>query len=224
MLDPIINFFSRMFFLIGRGIGLVIAWILWPFLKVAAWYRSTAFLWQAIVGLILLAFVAGYGWFIYNAVTMPGYDPDYVTQFDLKDRKLSAGERLQARPAAPPRLAVARRLSMWRRISRISTSTRTAGCRRCCSTKPGLFGLSWDRTPFLDNKAAFQRGIHVAVQRVSTSWWIRLAACGALRRLTRICRRRVASCNMTQVRGISALRLSASNSPRPRPTVSAWTR
>ncbi len=41
MLDPIINFFSRMFFLIGRGIGLVIAWILWPFLKVAAWYRST---------------------------------------------------------------------------------------------------------------------------------------------------------------------------------------
>ena len=25
MLDPIINFFSRMFFLIGRGIGLVIA-------------------------------------------------------------------------------------------------------------------------------------------------------------------------------------------------------
>ena len=32
MLDPIINFFSRTFFLIGRGIGLVIAWLLWPFL------------------------------------------------------------------------------------------------------------------------------------------------------------------------------------------------
>lgn len=33
--------------------------------------------------------------------------------------------------------------------------------------KTGLFGLGWDRTPFLDNKASFQRGIHAAVQRTS---------------------------------------------------------
>jgi hypothetical protein len=33
--------------------------------------------------------------------------------------------------------------------------------------KAGFFGLSWDSTPFFDNKASFQRGIHSAVQRVS---------------------------------------------------------
>jgi len=33
--------------------------------------------------------------------------------------------------------------------------------------KLGLFGLDWDRTPFLDNKASFQRGINAAVRRTA---------------------------------------------------------
>lgn len=33
--------------------------------------------------------------------------------------------------------------------------------------KLGLFGLSWDKTPFLDNKASFQRGIHEAIRRTT---------------------------------------------------------
>ena len=32
MLDPIVNFFTRIFQWIGRGIGLLIGVILWPFL------------------------------------------------------------------------------------------------------------------------------------------------------------------------------------------------
>lgn len=33
--------------------------------------------------------------------------------------------------------------------------------------KAGFFGMNWDRTPFLDNKASFQRGINAAVRRTS---------------------------------------------------------
>ncbi|MFD2653184.1 DUF2333 family protein [Brucella rhizosphaerae] len=33
--------------------------------------------------------------------------------------------------------------------------------------KVGFFGLDWDRTPFLDNKASFQRGINAAVRRTA---------------------------------------------------------
>lgn len=33
--------------------------------------------------------------------------------------------------------------------------------------KAGFFGISWDRTPFLDNKASFQRGINAAVRRTA---------------------------------------------------------
>lgn len=33
--------------------------------------------------------------------------------------------------------------------------------------KVGFFGVDWDRTPFLDNKASFQRGINAAVRRTA---------------------------------------------------------
>ncbi|WOC16901.1 DUF2333 family protein [Pseudochrobactrum sp. MP213Fo] len=33
--------------------------------------------------------------------------------------------------------------------------------------KTGFFGMDWDRTPFLDNKASFQRGVHSAVRRTT---------------------------------------------------------
>ena len=167
MLDPIINFFSRIFFLVGRGIGLVIAWILWPFLKVAAWYRSTAFVWQAIVGLILLAFAAGYGWFAYNAVTMPGYDPDYVTQFDLKNRKLSAGETVASSASGSTKTCGRSAIVDVTAYLTDFNVNQNSWISSMLAYKMGLFGLSWDRTPFLDNKASFQRGIHAAVQRVS---------------------------------------------------------
>lgn len=168
MLDPIIEFFSRIFYLIGRGIGQVVAWILWPFLKLLTFYRSTGFLWKALIGVGALALVAGYGWFIWNATTYAGYNPDYVEQFKLETRKVSAGEEVQATGGA--------------------TSTKTCGKSAIVDVasyltdfnvnqnswmssmvlyKAGLFGMSWDRTPFLDNKASFQRGIHTAVQRVS---------------------------------------------------------
>ena len=35
MLDPIVAFFQRMFAAIGRGIGLVVSWILFPFVTLA---------------------------------------------------------------------------------------------------------------------------------------------------------------------------------------------
>ena len=33
--------------------------------------------------------------------------------------------------------------------------------------KLGLFGIAWDRTPFFDNKAAFQRGVNQAIRRTA---------------------------------------------------------
>ncbi len=168
MLDPIVNFISRIFFLIGRTIGLVIAWILWPFLKVASWYRSTAFLWQAIVGLFLLALAANYAWFIYNATTYAGYDPDYINTYKLDARKLSAGEEVAATGGATTAKTCGRSaiVDVEANLTDFNVN-QNAWISSMLSYKAGLFGLNWDRTPFLDNKASFQRGVHAAVQRVA---------------------------------------------------------
>jgi hypothetical protein len=42
MFDPIVAFLHRVFQAIGRGIGLVIAWICWPFVAAAAGMRGAA--------------------------------------------------------------------------------------------------------------------------------------------------------------------------------------
>ena len=38
MLDPIVNFLTRMFQAIGRGIGLAVNFVLWPFRWVGRWF------------------------------------------------------------------------------------------------------------------------------------------------------------------------------------------
>ncbi len=38
MLDPVVQFFTRIFEAIGRGIGVAIAALLWPFVAVSRWY------------------------------------------------------------------------------------------------------------------------------------------------------------------------------------------
>jgi hypothetical protein len=168
MLDPIIEFFSRIFYLIGRGIGQVVAWLLWPFLKLLAFYRSTGFLWKALIGVGALALVAGYGWFIWNASTYAGYNPDYVEAYKLETRKVSAGEEVQATGAGTTAKTCGRSaiIDVAADLTDFNVN-QNSWVSSMLLYKAGLFGMSWDRTPFLDNKASFQRGIHSAVQRMS---------------------------------------------------------
>ena len=60
MLDPIVAFFQRIFAAMGRGVGLVIAWILWPFLTVAAWYRGRSWIIKGPIGIGLVVLVGLY--------------------------------------------------------------------------------------------------------------------------------------------------------------------
>jgi hypothetical protein len=168
MLDPVIEFFSRTFYMIGRSIGRAVAWLLWPFVKIATWYRSTGFLWKAIVGVIILALVANYAWFVYNATTYAGYDPDYISSYKLDTRKVSAGEEVQASGGGTSAQTCGRSaiVDVAANLTDFNVN-RNAWISSMISYKSGLFGLSWDSTPFLDNKASFQRGVHSAVQRVS---------------------------------------------------------
>ncbi len=168
MLDPIIEFFSRFFYLIGRGVGQVVAWILWPFLKLLAFYRSTGFLWKALIGFGALAIVVGYGWFFWNAVTYKGYNPDYVDALKLETRKVSAGEEVQAAGGATTAKTCGRSaiIDVASSLTKFNVDD-NSWVSSMLLYKAGLFGMSWDSTPFFDNKASFQRGIHSAVQRMS---------------------------------------------------------
>lgn len=168
MLDPIIAFFERIFTLIGHGIGVVIAWILWPFMAATRWYRSKGWALKTIVGGLVLIVVVLYAIFIWRALFIRDFDPDYVLAYNLEEQGTKAVDQPSIEDSA----------QTTRTCSRSAIVDVTAGLIEfnvdqnvwMSSTllyKAGFFGLPWDATPYLDNKASFQRGVHQAVQRTA---------------------------------------------------------
>ena len=91
MFDPIVAFFQRVFTAIGRGIGLVVAWLLWPFVAAGNWYRQRSWLLKGPIGLILIGLVLFYGYFIWQTQAWTNFNEDYIDQYKLAERKVPAG-------------------------------------------------------------------------------------------------------------------------------------
>lgn len=167
MLDPIIRFFTWISQMIGQAIGYVVAWALWPFLVAAKWYRKRGFILKAIIGLLLLALVSFYGYFIVQTQSWSGFNPDYVENYDFDSRGVSAGEQV-----APEGDAQAAKTCGTSAIAKVTADlidfnvNENAWISSMLLYKLGLFGIDWDHTPFLDNKASFQRGVNQAIRRI----------------------------------------------------------
>ncbi|MCA0342761.1 MAG: DUF2333 family protein, partial [Proteobacteria bacterium] len=178
MLDPIVAFFQRIFAAIGRGIGLVIAWILWPFMTVTNWYRARGWIIKGPIGIGLLVLIGFYAYFIWQTQMWSGFNPDYVNSYNLAQRKQDAGTAASGAQATTPATGeVAEPEPKTCVRSAIVDVTadlidynvdQNAWISSMLLYKLGLFGLDWDKTPWFDNKASFQRGINQAVRRTTT--------------------------------------------------------
>lgn len=184
MLDPIVNFFARVFAWIGRAIGTVIGVLLWPFLWFGRWYRTRGWILKAVLGVILLGVVGLYGYFFWTTQRWTNFDPDYVAAYDFTGQGAAAGQQVAPDTGA----------TVAPNAGNAPTAPVGEGSPRTCEPsaivqvtadltdfnvnenpwvssmilyKLGFFGLSWDSTPFFDNKASFQRGVNQAVRRTS---------------------------------------------------------
>ncbi|MEL6505859.1 MAG: DUF2333 family protein [Pseudomonadota bacterium] len=171
MLDPIVNFFVRVFNAIGRGIGWVIAAVLFPFVWVTRWVRKRGFALKSVFALVLIGIVAGYFYLIWQTQRYPGFDIAYTARYNWTERNISAGEQVVAegeaagsgdtRTCAPSAIVQVTRDLIDFNVNQ------NQWVPSMLFQKLGLFGLDWKYTPFFDNKAAFQRGINQAVRRTS---------------------------------------------------------
>ncbi|HTO32330.1 MAG TPA: DUF2333 family protein [Pararhizobium sp.] len=169
MLDPIVAFFQRLFSAIGRGIGIVIAWLLFPFITVANWYRGRSWIIKGPIGIGLLLLIALYGYFIWQTQAWTGFDPDYVNRYNLAERKNDAGQPIKV---AAGETAPADRCERSAIVDVTAdlidyNVNENAWISSMLLYKTGLFGMDWDHTPWFDNKAAFQRGVNEAVRRTT---------------------------------------------------------
>ena len=182
MLDPIAAFFQRVFAAIGRGIGLFISWLVWPFVAAANWYRQRSWLIKGPIGIVLLGLVALYGYFIWQTQVWTNFNIDYVNAYNFPARKNDAGLPVksaaqssgattatgQTAGQAAPANACERSAIVDVAADLIDFNVdQNAWISSMVLYKLGLFGIDWDDTPWLDNKASFQRGVNQAVRRTT---------------------------------------------------------
>lgn len=168
MFDPIIAFFERVFTMIGHGIGVVIAWILWPFMAAGRWYRSKGFILKAVVGAAVLGLVLLYAVFIWRTLWIRDFNPDYVAAYSLEEPGIRAGDQPSIENSSATTRTCSRSVIVDVTADLIDFNVdRNAWISSTLLYKAGFFGLPWDSTPYLDNKASFQRGVHQAVQRTA---------------------------------------------------------
>jgi hypothetical protein len=184
MLDPIVNFFTRIFQWIGRGIGLVIGILLWPFMWVGRWYTQRGLVLRGVFGLIVLGIIGLYGYFFYVTQWWNNFNPDYptltaaganpqaasVVAGDPISGAATGGGGTAAAPAAPGQQQTCKRSE----IAAVAADlvdfnvNQNAWTSSMLASKLGFFGMSWRNTPFFDNKAAFQLGINQVMRRTTT--------------------------------------------------------
>ena len=168
MLDPIVSFFTRVFQAIGRGVGLVVAWICWPFIAASRWYARRGWLIKGPIGIGLIVLAALYGYFIWSTQHWADFDPDYVQSYNLAARNVSAGEQISGAGGADTARTCGRSAVSDVTADLIDFNVnRNAWISSMLLYKLGLFGVSWDNTPWLDNQASFQRGVNQAIRRTT---------------------------------------------------------
>ncbi|MFN7101935.1 MAG: DUF2333 family protein [Pseudorhizobium sp.] len=185
MLDSIVHFFQRIFSAIGRGLGLLVAWLVWPFLAVHGWYAGRSWIIKAPLAAIFVLFAGLYGYFFWQTQVWTGFDPDFVDEYRWSERTIPAGQQIAAvaptssaasgteagataspAPAAPPQCQSSAIVDAVAELTDVNVN-QNAWISSMLLYRLGLFGIDWDHTPFLDNKASFQRGVNQAVRRTS---------------------------------------------------------
>lgn len=161
MLDPITAFFQRVFSAIGRGIGLVVAGLLWPFMASHRWVRERNWIIKGPIIALLLLLVVFYGLFIWRTQVWHGFDPGFVQAYDLRSRTLQPGEPVPGQQNVCQNSAI---VTLTADLTDMNVN-QNDWISSTLMYKMGLFGLDWDNTPFFDNKASFQRGVNQVVRR-----------------------------------------------------------
>ena len=165
MLDPIISFFTKIFEWLGHGIGLIIAWLLFPFVWIGNLYKRTHGILKVVFGVLLLCIILPYLWFFWNVAWIRNYDVNYTDKIQFEQFTTSAGGSVTIDGNGGAKKTCGRSATVDVAIELLDFNVnQNSWISASLLYKLGLFGVfSWDSTPWFDNKASFQRGVHRAI-------------------------------------------------------------
>ncbi|CAN7495083.1 DUF2333 family protein [Rhizobium leguminosarum] len=170
MLDRIAGFFRLIGQTIGRWARLFCAWAFWPFLAAHGWYQRRSWMIRLPVIAFVALLVVLYGYFFWQTQVWSNFNTAFVDQYRLSERKVAAGQDVpgaeSANAAAPKTCQRSAIVDVAADLTDFNVN-QNAWISSMLLYKMGFFGIDWDHTPFLDNKASFQRGVNQAVRRTS---------------------------------------------------------
>ncbi|MGB7432005.1 MAG: DUF2333 family protein, partial [Ahrensia sp.] len=162
MLDPVIAFFTRVFEWIGRGIGVIIAGFLWPFVTFRNWLRGRGWFIKIPVFALLVALALGYGHLIFITQFWSSGGTDFVAEYSLEQNEAGAGSTLANGTCQPSAMVGVAAALLDRSVNQATWVPSNP------LYKAGIFFvIDWKDTPFFDNKAAFQLGVNQSVRRTA---------------------------------------------------------
>jgi hypothetical protein len=177
MLNSIASFFTRTFRAIGRVMGLAVAFVQKPFIWLGSWFGNLGVILKVLLGILLLCLIVLYGYFFWTTQRWSGFDTNYAriyerTPDEVQESVTQGGgiitEEDQAKKEEAPIKTCRRSLLVDGTRDLVDFNVgQNAWISSMILYKLGLFGLDWDKTPFFDNKAAFQRGVNQAIRRTT---------------------------------------------------------
>lgn len=168
MLDPLIEGFKG---LVSGLVALVKGlWFsaIWP-IRTAHQFMVRRAMWIRIaIGLVIFPILISYAFFIWNASWIRDYDIHYADKFNMTNTTVSAGDQVAVEGGTDTTRTCGRSFTVDAVKYLIDFNVnKNTWMSSHPLYKMGFFGVDWDHTWILDNKAAFQRGIHQAVGRTA---------------------------------------------------------
>jgi len=168
MLDPIIDWFRQAFVGLWKAVLGLFHWLTAPFRGFYRFFANSGRWLQLGLAVILAPILIGYGLFFWNVAWIRGYDTNWPDRFDFANRTTSAGEQVAAEGGTETtrtcgKSAIVESLNYLIGFNVVDNDWVSSHPLY----KAGFFGMEWDATPFMDNKASFQRGIHQVATRIA---------------------------------------------------------
>jgi len=168
LLDPIIDWIKKLIALSVAAVKGAIRWLLAPFIYLYTLYKTSGWILRSILLVLLVPIIITYGWFIWSALWIRGYDINYVDKYKLDELKVTAGEQVSSEGGTDTTKTCGRSAIAMVTSDLIDFNVnKNSWISSMPAYKGGFFGFSWDNTPWFDNKASFQRGVHQALQRTT---------------------------------------------------------
>src|SRR5262245_15899791 len=139
------------------------------------WYGRRGGILKAVLGALLLVLVAFYLYFFRSTQRWTNFDPNYAARYTTPAEPVATGDRPAGGNVSTTEEAGAQAAQTCRRSQIVDATAdlvdfnvnQNPWISSMLLYKLGLFGIPWERTPFFDNKTAFQRGVNQAVRRTA---------------------------------------------------------